>query len=161
MDRQLVPPVRLEPVTAPYALRPSEAHGALQNYLASLPPTSTSRSQLERLVDSLGVDLGLIQPDESSRREEQRRAVRAEKRAERREAREAAAMEGVEAEVEGLEGGADEKEEAPEEGAVGFEGEEGMQERGDVEYGDEESADGDEPDEAEEGQEKMDVDMDA
>ncbi|KAI9632443.1 uncharacterized protein MKK02DRAFT_40746 [Dioszegia hungarica] len=163
MDRQLAPPLRLEPVSSPHAMTTSDAHTALSNYLGSLPSSSTSRSQLERLVDSLGVDLGLIEPDESNKREEKRREARATRRAERRKERERVGLEGMEKEVEGLaggEGGGDKEEVDMDEGAVGLEGEEGMQDRGDVEYGDVESADGDEPDEEDEGQEKMDVDAD-
>lgn len=105
----------------------------------------------------------MIEPDESNKREEKRREARATRRAERRKERERVGLEGMEKEVEGLaggEGGGDKEEVDMDEGAVGFEGEEGMQDRGDVEYGDVESADGDEPDEEDEGQEKMDVDAD-
>lgn len=170
MDRQLAPPLRLEPVSAPTNLNAKDTHGALSHYLASLPPSSTSRSQLERLVDSLGVDLGLIKPDESERREEERRAARAERRLERRKERERVELEGIEKEVEALGGGAKEAEaaeddskeegEGMEEGAAEFEGEQDMGDRGDVEYGDEDlEEDEDEPDRHDEGQEKMDVDM--
>lgn len=147
MDRQLIPPLRLEPVSAATPLPPAKAHTALSHYLTTLP-AGTSRTQLERLVDSLGVDLGLIAPDESQRREEQRRIAKAERKAEKKRQREEQERGDLEAVVEGLGG-------EMEEGAVGFEGEPEMDDKGDVEYGDDESDDEDEPD-----NQKMDVDMD-
>lgn len=179
MDRQLVAPLRLQSISGPNILSTTDAHKALGIYLSTLPASSSSRSQLERLTDSLGVDLGLIRPDESHRREEERRAARAEKRKTRREERERIEMEGIEREVEGLNGDAKEEvdldilkeglgrqnvegpDEVEEEGAAEFEDEGDMGDRGDVEYGDEEleDDDDDEPDKGDEGQQKMDVDM--
>jgi hypothetical protein len=166
MDRQLAAPLRIIPTSPASPLSSTETYHQLRNFIPALPAGS-SRAQLERLVDSLGVDVGLVQPDESERREEARRAERAKRRAERRKAREEAEKaereRDVAGEIEGLIGGDEDME-----GGAGGEGEgegegEGMADRGDVEYGDMVDEDGDddedEPDN-EDAQGGMEVDRD-
>jgi len=147
MDRQLQSHLLIQPIGKLTRLTTSQTFTQLGDFLITLPP-SPARTQLERLTDALGVEIGLIAPSEGERRETQRKAAKSTARAERRRVREAvrkdeerAGMEGV---VEGFEGEGEEMEE----GAVGLEGEEGMDEQGDVEYGDvvDREEDGDEPD---------------
>ncbi|RSH94509.1 hypothetical protein EHS25_004312 [Saitozyma podzolica] len=151
MDRQLTSPLLITPVSAPTKLSSKQTFIQLQHFLSSLP-SGPSRSQLERLTDSLGVEIGAILPSEVEKREAERFADRARRRAEKRkrrqEEREREEREGMEGMVEGLEedgfGGADEE---MEEGAVDFEGEQEIGDRGDVEYGDVvDEEDEDEPD---------------
>ena len=149
MDRQLQSHLLIQPIGKLTRLTTSQTFTQLGDFLITLPP-SPARTQLERLTDALGVEIGLIAPSEGERRETQRKAAKSTARAERRRVREAvrkdeerAGMEGV---VEGFEGEGEGEE--MEEGAVGLEGEEGMDEQGDVEYGDvvDREEDGDEPD---------------
>lgn len=171
MDRQLIPPLLITPLTNPTNLSPNQTLSHLTAFLTSLPPSSPSRTQLERLADSLGVELGLIASSEGDRREAERLILRARVRRERRRKREEEVRERerererleleLELEVEGGyrlgegdgEGvGEGEEQEGQgqgmEEGAAQFDGEEEMDDRGDVEYGDvdEREEDEDEPD---------------
>ncbi|ORY25821.1 hypothetical protein BCR39DRAFT_278289 [Naematelia encephala] len=149
MDRQLTSPLLITPLGPPTKLSASQTFHQLNTFLQTLP-SSPARTQLERLADSLGVETGAIAPSEGDRREADRRAKKAAARLERRQAREALEREmevdGLEHQVEGLEGDGDGDEDM-EEGAVAVEGEQGMDDRGDVEYGDlPEDEDDDEPD---------------
>lgn len=155
MDRQLRSPLLIESIASHTKLTASQTYAHLGNFLSTLPP-SPARTQLERLTDALGVETGLIAPSEGDRREAERLALRSEARAKKRKARESAKhqeeLEGMEGVVEGLEG--EGEGEAMDEGGVGFEGEEGMDDKGDVEYEDVASREEDE-DEPDNGDEKM------
>jgi len=155
MDRQLQSPLLITPVEAPIRLTSSQTFAQLNTFLTTLP-ASPARTQLERLADALGVEIGAIAQSEGDRREAERRAAIAAARAEKRRREEEAKREKERADeavinrmVEALDGNDGEE---MEEGAVGFEGDEGMDDRGDVEYGDLPDEDEDEAD-----QEKMDV----
>ncbi|WVQ73810.1 hypothetical protein IAR50_003391 [Cryptococcus sp. DSM 104548] len=161
MDRQLESRLLIESISKPTKLSSKDTYAHLQNFLLSLP-VSPQRTQLERLTDALGVEVGQIDIGEGERREAEREAKRLEARAERRrkreeeeEARKQAELEGA---VEGLE--EDEEEGDMENGAVGQEGEQGMEDRGDVEYGDVPNEDGDDEPDNEDEPEQMDEDSD-
>ena len=141
MYRQLQPPLLIEPIASAEKLTSSETYDHLGAFLLSLPP-SPARTQLERLTDALGVEIGAIAPSEGDRREAQRLVSKPETRRMQESAPRRAEAGGMAGGVEGLEG------EEMEEGAVGVEGEEGMDEKGDVEYGGvaEREGDEDEPD---------------
>lgn len=153
MDKQLSAPLLIEPIGAAKKLSAAETFGYLQNFTGSLV-ASPARTQLERLADALGVEIGAIEPSEGERREAERAAARAQARAERRAKREAEAAEAAAAASKELEGEIDAEEGAADEdyaeeeglGVGGFPGEEGMEDRGDVEYGDVPEDDDDEPD---------------
>ncbi|WWD16665.1 hypothetical protein CI109_101095 [Kwoniella shandongensis] len=148
MDRQLKSPLLIETIGKPTKLSSKDTFAHLQNFLHSLPPCP-SRTQLERLTDALGVEIGSILPAEGERREAERVAARAAARAERRRVREIEEEERKREEMEGMVEGLEEDEEEDgelENGAVEAEGEEQMDDRGDVEYGDVVDEDEDEPD---------------
>ena len=167
MDRQLESPLLLIPDARYKSLSSKDTYEALSNFVQNLAPSCPALSQLERLTDALGVDVGVIQQSEGDAREKRRRDEKMAAKAERRRIREAEAaaqeQEDLEAQVEGLEGeevgeaedgeeeeGEKGEAEGVEEGAVGFDDdEEDMGDRGDVEYGDvEQDEDEDEPDNA-------------
>jgi len=170
MDRQLESPLLLIPDARYKPLSSKDTYEALSNFVQNLAPSCPALSQLERLTDALGVDVGVIQQSEGDAREKKRRDEKMAAKAERRRIREAEAaaqeQEDLEAQVEGLEGeegeeagegeegeeeeGEKGEAEGVEEGAVGFDDdEEDMGDRGDVEYGDvEQDEDEDEPDNA-------------
>ncbi|WVQ78780.1 hypothetical protein IAT38_000871 [Cryptococcus sp. DSM 104549] len=151
MDRQLKSRLLIEPISAPTKLSSKDTFAHLQNFLHSLAP-SPSRTQLERLTDALGVEVGVILPAEGERREAEREAAKQEARRERRRKREEEEEERRREELEGAVEGLEDEEEVGEDdgemenGAVGQDGEEGMDDRGDVEYGDVVREDEDEPD---------------
>ncbi|KAK8861430.1 hypothetical protein IAR55_002249 [Kwoniella newhampshirensis] len=157
MDRQLKSPLLIETIGKPTKLSSKDTFAHLQNFLSSLP-ACPSRTQLERLTDALGVEIGSILPAEGERREAERVAARSEARAERRRLREIEEEERKKEEMDGMvedleedDVGEGEQEEQGgdgelENGAVEIEGEEQMDDRGDVEYGDVVDEDEDEPD---------------
>jgi hypothetical protein len=156
MDRPLAPPLLLRTIGEPKKLSKKDAYPHLQAFLEQLPP-STSRTQLERLTDAIGVEAGLVELSEAKKREaarlEEKRLARAEKRrlkAEEKAREEAERMEGIEAELE------DEGYAGEENGAAGFEDEEQMDDRGEVEYGDNEPGDDDDQDEPDQQREAVD-----
>lgn len=157
MDKQLSPPLLIEPIGPPTKLSTKQTFSHLQQFVEGLAP-SPAKTQLERLADALGVETGAIAASEGERREKKREAERAAVRAERRRTREAekakaeaeaeaADKEALEAAIE-AEANVDEEDEAEEEGmGVGDFGDgERMDDRGDVEYGDVPDDDEDEPD---------------
>ncbi|WVN90501.1 uncharacterized protein L203_105737 [Cryptococcus depauperatus CBS 7841] len=133
MDRQLESPLIIETLSQPDKLSSKATFAHLQNFLFSLP-VSPARTQLERLTDALGVEVGAIEPLEGERREAEREAkrakVREDRRRKRRELEELQDQEELEGVLEGLED--DEKDADMNNGAVGQEGEEGMDDRGDI-----------------------------
>ena len=151
MDRQLTSPLLIQSLRPPKAVSADYTYTTLSGFLGTLEG-SPARTQLERLTDSLGVETGHLERSELDRREAVRvqekhalREARRKRKEERRLEREREEAEGVEGAVEGLMD--DEDEGQMESGAVGAEGEEGMEDRGDVEYGDNlQSEDEDEPD---------------
>ncbi|WOO79498.1 uncharacterized protein LOC62_02G003021 [Vanrija pseudolonga] len=158
MDKQLTSPLLIEPVGRATKLSPQATFTSLQSFLGTLQP-SPARTQLERLADALGVETGAIAPSEEARREAERVAARAKARAERRAEREAARKAAEEAELEAAvedegdneaahERFVEAEDEAEEEGLgqANFDDVEGMEDRGDVEYGDVPESDHDEPD---------------
>ncbi len=145
MDRQLQSPLLIDLIGKPTKLAASQTYTQLSTFLQTLP-ASPARTQLERLTDALGVEIGLIAPSEGDRREAERLSTKSAARAEKGRLREfikrKEEMDGMEGVVEGLEGG------EMDEGAVEFDDEQAMDEKGDVEYGDvaEREEDEDEPD---------------
>ncbi|WVO24138.1 uncharacterized protein IAS62_005502 [Cryptococcus decagattii] len=169
MDRQLESRVLLESISKPTKLSSKDTYAHLKNFVHSLPHTPV-RTQVDRLADALGVEIGAIAPEEGDRREGLREAERAAAREARRKKREEEEEQRRKAEmdsaIEGLEGDNEEDGEM-ENGAVGQDGEEGMDDRGDVEYGDVVDEDEDEPDNEHsahgvdsEGDDQMDQDSD-
>lgn len=148
MDRQLESRVLLESISKPTKLSSKDTYAHLKNFVHSLPHTPV-RTQVDRLADALGVEIGAIAPEEGDRRESLREAERAAAREARRKKREEEEEQRRKAEmdsaIEVLEGDNEEDGEM-ENGAVGQDGEEGMDDRGDVEYGDVVDEDEDEPD---------------
>lgn len=153
MEKQLNSPLLIEQVGRATTITPKQTYTHLSSFLASLP-ASPARTQLERLTDALGVEVGAIAPSEGERREQERLEARSKARAEKREAKriaeEAAAAEAsqmLDAEIE-AEAEAEVTDEEGEEGlgVGGFAGDETMDDRGDVEYGDVPEDDEDEPD---------------
>ncbi|WVF67093.1 hypothetical protein IAT40_001838 [Kwoniella sp. CBS 6097] len=146
MDKQLQSPLLIETIGQPLKLSAKDTFAHLQNFLFSLE-SSPSKTQLERLTDALGVEIGQILPAEGERREAERKEARAAAKAERRRLRALKEEEERQAEMEGLvEGLEGEVEGDLENGAVEADGEEVMDDRGDVEYGDVVDEDEDEPD---------------
>lgn len=155
MERQLEAPLLITP-SRPKKLRTKDVYETLLHTNPSTP-FGTAKTQIDRLIDALGVDCGAIPPSESDAREQKRKEERLAARAERRRIREedlkAQEEEDLEGQIEGLEDEGtqgitgQEAEGDMENGGVEFEGEEGMEDRGDVEYGDvERDEDDDEPD---------------
>ncbi|WRT65557.1 uncharacterized protein IL334_002502 [Kwoniella shivajii] len=155
MDRQLKSPLLIETIGQPLKLSSEVTFKHLQNFLEPLGP-SPARTQLERLTDALGVEIGKILPAEGERRELERKEVRIAAKSERRrlraEAEEQANQDQLENQIEndlqyqdGVEG-----EGELENGAVELDDEEKMDDRGDIEYGDNvEDENDDEPDDHE------------
>jgi hypothetical protein len=147
MDKPLTSPLLIEQVGRPTKLSPSATFAHLQNFLVALD-AGPSKTQLERLADALGVEVGAIEPSEGERREAERAAALAAARAERKlrkEEERAAAEAAQNKETEdALEAEADEDE--MEMGENTFEGDQTMDDRGDIEYGDAVDDDNDEPD---------------
>lgn len=157
MEKQLNSPLLIEQVGRSTTITPKQTYTQLSHFLSTLA-ASPARTQLERLTDSLGVEVGAIAPSEGERREaeriEARNKARAEKREAKRRAEEEAAAEASKALDAELEAEA-EAEVSDEEGegglgVGGFPGDETMDDRGDVEYGDVPEDDDDEPDNEEE-----------
>ena len=169
MDRQLEPPILIRSIGSPSKISTLDTYNNLSAFIMSLPP-STSRTQLERLTDALGVECGVVDVSEEERREKERVKRREERRKARRLQREAEEAEAAAADADAGAAGAsgaleDEhgqflgkrkgrnrtgkdaevEEEDEMEGGVG-DGDEPMDDRGDVEYGDVPDEDEDEPD---------------
>jgi hypothetical protein len=129
-------PILITSIGAPHKPTTKQTYDYLHAFLESIP-TSTARTQLERLTDAIGVDIGAIAAGEGERREAERLRIRMERRAEKKRLRE----EEEKREMEGLlEDQHDQLEE--EEGAVL---EDDLEDGGDIEYGDA-VRDEDEPD---------------
>lgn len=151
MDKALESPLLIESVGRPQKLSSKETFAHLQNFLVSLD-ASPSKTQLERLADALGVEVGAIAPSEGERREAERAAAIAAARAEKKKRKEEeriAAEEAMKAELEAAVEAAPEDDDE-EMGRDDFEGDQTMDDRGDVEYGDVPEDDEDEPDNEEE-----------
>ncbi|GMK56621.1 hypothetical protein CspeluHIS016_0304610 [Cutaneotrichosporon spelunceum] len=159
MDKQLSAPLLIEPLGPPTKISTRKTFTHLSTFVEHLPP-SPQRTQLERLADALGVEVGAIAPSEGEAREKKREAERAAARLERRRTREAARAaeaaaaedlreadkDALEAAIEG-EAAAEDEDAEEEEGLGGNLGEGPiMDDRGDVEYGDVPEDDQDEPD---------------
>jgi hypothetical protein len=167
MDRHLVSPLLIQPLSAPTKFSSSQTYSQLHQFLAHLP-ASPARTQLERLTDALGVDIGAIAPGEGERREAERVKERMERRAERRRRKEEEERERLagliedgdeDAHIDGVMEGEEEDGDMENVG-LQMEGEGEMDDRGDVEYGDVLDEDEDEPDNQEDAgeDEKMDED---
>jgi hypothetical protein len=129
-------PILITSIGAPHKPTTKQTYDYLHAFLESIP-TSTARTQLERLTDAIGVDIGAIAAGEGERREAERLRIRMERRAGKKRLRE----EEEKREMEGLlEDQHDQLEE--EEGAVL---EDDLEDGGDIEYGDA-VRDEDEPD---------------
>jgi hypothetical protein len=129
-------PILITSIGAPHKPTTKQTYDYLHAFLESIP-TSTARTQLERLTDAIGVDIGAIAAGEGERREAERLRIRMERRAEKKRLRE----EEEKREMEGLLEDQHEQLEE-EEGAVL---EDDLEDGGDVEYGDP-VRDEDEPD---------------
>lgn len=166
MDTHLKSPLLITPLAPPTKLTSSQTYSQLHQFLSHVP-ASPARTQLERLTDALGVEIGAIAPGEGERREAERVKERMERRAEKRrrkEEEERARLEGLiegdeDAEVHGVVAGGEEDGDMENVG-LQLEGEEGMDDRGDVEYGDVVDEDEDEPDNADEEYEENGMDED-
>ena len=88
MDRQLEPPILIRSIGSPSKISTLDTYNNLSAFIMSLPP-STSRTQLERLTDALGVECGVVDVSEEERREKERVKRREERRRARRLQREA------------------------------------------------------------------------
>jgi hypothetical protein len=149
MEKQLSPPLLIEPLGPPTKISTRDTYTHLTRFVEHLPP-SPQRTQLERLADALGVEVGLIAPSEGEAREKKREAERAAVRLERRRTREAARAAEAEADAQAdkdaleaaIEGDGDDEVEMGENFGDGPT----MDDRGDVEYGDVPEDDEDEPD---------------
>jgi len=133
-------PILITSLGAPHKPTTKQTYDYLHAFLESIPP-STARTQLERLTDAIGVDIGAIEAGEGERREAERLRVKMEKRAEKKRRRE----EEGRAEMEGLleEEGVPEGEVLEEEEGAALDDD--LEDGGDVEYGDA-VRDEDEPD---------------
>ncbi|ORX36279.1 hypothetical protein BD324DRAFT_628152 [Kockovaella imperatae] len=158
MDRQLEPPLLIRTVGHAHRISTLDTYNHLSSFIMHLPP-STSRTQIERVTDALGVECGVVDVTEEERREKERARRREEKRKLKRLQREAEAAEAEAAEASEKEGAQVEEEEERKdvldeedemEGGVG-DGDVTMDDRGDVEYGDVVDEDEDEPDNDDQG----------
>jgi hypothetical protein len=130
-------PILITSLGAPHKPTTKQTYDYLHAFLETIP-SSTARTQLERLTDAIGVDIGAIAAGEGERREAERIRVRMERRAERKRVKE----EDEKRELEGLLEDDKEEEFQEEEGAAL---EDDLEDGGDVEYGDN-IVDEDEPD---------------
>lgn len=143
MDTPSSSPILITPLGAAHKPTTKQTYDYLHAFLETIP-TSTARTQLERLTDAIGVEIGAIAAGEGERREAERLRERMARRAEKKRKREDDEKRQLEAELE------DEAEDQGEE--VEGEGDEGaalnddLDDGGDVEYGDLVN-DEDEPDE--------------
>jgi hypothetical protein len=130
-------PILITSLGAPHKPTTKQTYDYLHAFLESIP-SSTARTQLERLTDAIGVDIGAIEVGEGERREAERLKLRMERRAEKKRRKE----EEGRREMEGL---------LEDDQVEVFEEEEGaalvddLEDGGDVEYGDA-VRDEDEPD---------------
>ncbi|RXK41360.1 hypothetical protein M231_01265 [Tremella mesenterica] len=163
MDRQLESPLLLHPLSSPKSLSASSTYAHISSFLPSLP-LGPSRTQLERLADSLGVDTGNLAPSESDRREAARAEAKLAEKNERRRKREERLLMKEEEERRRLEGmvddyqeddlnegqklreGGEGKNDEDEDMELGHQDGEKVEEKGDVEYDDGDEEDEDEPD---------------
>ncbi|WWC68769.1 uncharacterized protein I206_102704 [Kwoniella pini CBS 10737] len=158
MDRQLKSPILIEQIGSSTKLSNEITYQHLFNFLNnsnfnSSTSTSVSKIQLERLNDALGVSIGKINMEEEERRENERKELRLIKKLERRklrlekeEALKIKEQEKLNNLIENLEEPQQEENDELESGAVKFENELQMDDKGDVEYGDNLEEDEDEPD---------------
>ena len=133
-------PILITSLGAPHKPTTKQTYDYLHAFLESIP-SSTARTQLERLTDAIGVDIGAMEAGEGERREAERLRLRMEKRAEKKRRRE----EESRVEMEGLleDEGMPEGEQLEEEEGAALDDD--LEDRGDVEYGDA-IRDEDEPD---------------
>jgi hypothetical protein len=125
-------PILITPLGAPHKPTTKQTYDYLHAFLESIP-SSTARTQLERLTDAIGVDIGAIAAGEGERREAERLRMKMERRAEKKRLKE----EEEKREMEGL------LEDEPQ--VDQLEEEDDLEDGGDVEYGDT-IRDEDEPD---------------
>lgn len=133
MDTPSSSPILITPLGAAHKPTTKQTYDYLHAFLETIP-TSVARTQLERLTDAIGVEIGAIAAGEGERREAERLRERMARRAEKKRKREDDEKRQLEAELE------DEAEEQGEE--VEGERDEGaglnddLDDGGDVEYGD-------------------------
>lgn len=128
MDTPSTSPLLITPLGAAHKPTSKQTYDYLHAFLDTLP-TSTARTQLERLTDAIGVEIGAIEVSEGERREAERLRERMMRRAEKKRKREEDEKRELEAELEEEEV----VEEADQEGA-GLDDD--IDDGGDVEYGD-------------------------
>lgn len=137
MDTPSSSPMLITPLGAAHKPTSKQTYDYLHAFLDTLP-SSTARTQLERLTDAIGVEIGAIAAGEGERREAERLRVKMQRRAEKKRKREEEEQRQMAAELEG---------EEEDEGAAGLD--DGSDDGGDVEYGDlvqdEDESDQDDP----------------
>lgn len=130
-------PILITSLGAPHKPTTKQTYDYLHAFLETIP-SSTARTQLERLTDAIGVDIGAIAAGEGERREAERLKLRMERRAEKKRVKE-------EEEKKELEGMVEQELEAQFQEEEGAALEDDLEDGGDVEYGDN-IVDEDEPD---------------
>ena len=136
-------PILITPIGAPHKPTTKQTYDYLHAFLETIP-SSTARTQLERLTDAIGVDIGAIAAGEGERREAERLRVKMARRAEKKRLKE----EEEKREMEGLLEGEEPVEEIQGENEVDEDAaalDDDLDDGGDVEYGDN-VRDEDEPD---------------
>jgi hypothetical protein len=131
-------PILITSLGAPHKPTTKQTYDYLHAFLESIP-SSTARTQLERLTDAIGVDIGAIEAGEGERREAERLKAKMERRAEKKRRKE----EESRMEMEGLLEDDSHKEVFEEEEGAALVDD--LEDGGDVEYGDA-VRDEDEPD---------------
>lgn len=136
MDTPSQSPILITPLGAAHKPTSKQTYDYLHAFLDTLP-TSTARTQLERLTDAIGVEIGAIAAGEGERREAERLRERMARRAEKKRKREDEEKRQLEADLE-LEGddegeAGDDEIEGEQEGAALNDD---LDDGGDVEYGD-------------------------
>lgn len=122
MDTPTSSPILITPLGAAHKPTSKQTYDYLHAFIDTLP-ASTARTQLERLTDAIGVEIGAIAAGEEERREAERLREKMNRRAEKKRKREEEEKRQMEAELEYDE----------EDGAAGLN--DGSDDGGDVEYG--------------------------
>lgn len=132
MDTPSSSPILITPLGAAHKPTSKQTYDYLHAFLETLP-TSTARTQLERLTDAIGVEIGAIAAGEGERREAERLRERMARRAEKKRKREDEEKRQLEAELEDEVDEVAGEEEGEQEGAALNDD---LDDGGDVEYGD-------------------------
>jgi len=95
MERALPPPTFIRQYGKPKSLDPHQTYDLLSSFLVTQTSRphyapSTQTSQLERLTDVIGIQIGAVDPDEAEEHEKERERVEEEERERLKKAREEA-----------------------------------------------------------------------